>query len=121
MKKGFTLIELLVVICIIAILSGILVPEYSTYINKAKENKAEQIGRLIYLCAMKSYILDESFNKQEVENSINTDVSIGGLTVNIEDPKDEASEITIEFKSDNKAYEVMVYGDTSSYTFISEQ
>ena len=42
MNKGFSLVELIVVIAIMAILVGVAVPVYTSYINEANEAKAEQ-------------------------------------------------------------------------------
>lgn len=40
-KKGFTLVELLVVIAILAVLTTVAIVGYSTFVNKAKEAKAQ--------------------------------------------------------------------------------
>jgi type IV pilus assembly protein PilA len=46
-KKGFTLIELIVVIAIIAILALILIPRFSGYADRARENAAKSDARNI--------------------------------------------------------------------------
>ena len=42
-NKGFSLVELIVVIAIMAILVGVAVPVYSSYIEKAQKSKDEQM------------------------------------------------------------------------------
>ena len=37
-KKGFTIVELVIVIAVIAILAAVLIPTFSSLINKAKES-----------------------------------------------------------------------------------
>ena len=48
-NKGFSLVELIVVIAIMAILVGVAVPVYSSYIEKAQKAKDEQmVGEIIH-------------------------------------------------------------------------
>ncbi len=48
MKKGFTLMELLTVVLIVAILSGVALPQYRKVIEKAHVSEAQSILRTIY-------------------------------------------------------------------------
>ncbi len=48
MKNGFTLIELLAVVLIVAILSGIALPQYRKVVEKAHVTEAQSILRTIY-------------------------------------------------------------------------
>ena len=41
-KKGFTIVELVIVISVIAILSAVMVPTFTSIVNKAKKSAAEQ-------------------------------------------------------------------------------
>ncbi|MGI6664345.1 MAG: prepilin-type N-terminal cleavage/methylation domain-containing protein [Christensenellaceae bacterium] len=50
-KKGFTLMELIIVIAILAILAAILVPSILGYMNKAKEIRALEEGRMVVMAA----------------------------------------------------------------------
>ena len=51
MNKGFSLVELIVVIAIMAILVGVAVPVYTSYISKAKEsNDIQAIDNLDHAC-----------------------------------------------------------------------
>ena len=45
MKKGFTIVELVIVIAVIAILSAVLIPTFSSVIKKANEAKDTQLVR----------------------------------------------------------------------------
>ena len=47
MKKGFTVVELVVVIAVLAILVAVLIPTFSTLINKANLSKDTQLCRIL--------------------------------------------------------------------------
>ncbi len=44
-KKGFTIVELVIVIAVIAILAAVLIPTFSSVVNKANESSALQSVR----------------------------------------------------------------------------
>lgn len=44
-KKGFTIVELVIVIAVIAILSAVLIPTFSSIINKANKSNADQAAK----------------------------------------------------------------------------
>ena len=69
MNKGFSLVELIVVIAIMAILVGVAVPVYTSYIDKAEDAKVTQY-------------------KEELERAINTVYieAISGMTAGLETP-----------------------------------
>lgn len=48
MKKGFTLVELLAVVLIVAILSGVALPQYRKVVEKARVAEAQSMMRAIY-------------------------------------------------------------------------
>lgn len=47
MKKAFSLVELLIVIAIIGILAAIVIPEFQTHTQQAKETAAKDILRIL--------------------------------------------------------------------------
>lgn len=113
--KGFTLIELIAVISIIAILGGILVPKYVSYISKAKNEKAQQIGRIIYVSAMRSYLENENFSKSDVTETLNDDINLNDVSVSVMEPTDDNKSIQVDFSSDSAKYIVLIHGSSSTY------
>ncbi|MBQ2944986.1 MAG: type II secretion system protein [Clostridia bacterium] len=47
-KKGFTLVELVIVIAVIAILAAVMIPAFTTIVDKAQESKALQEVKAAY-------------------------------------------------------------------------
>lgn len=50
-QKGFTLVELIVVLAILAVLSAIMIPSLTGYIDKAKNTQLLSIARSVYTAA----------------------------------------------------------------------
>lgn len=117
-SRGFTLIELVAVMAIIAILSSTLALNYSAYIRRADTAKAEQIGRMIYTSAMRTYTENEKFIKYSVVLTINEDISLDDANINVNTPSDDGSSISINFSSGNNNYTVSVNGNRSCYNLM---
>lgn len=115
-KRGFTLIEVIIVISIIAILGGILIPKYTTYIEKANSAKAEQISRMIFVSAMRSYMDNNIFTKEQVSAAINGDMNIDDININVKNPSSDGNSIATDFNTGHSIYTVTVRGDNSTFT-----
>ena len=50
-RKGFTLVEVIVILVILAIMAGVLVPNLTTYIDKAREKNVAADARSAYIAA----------------------------------------------------------------------
>ena len=61
MKKceGFTLIELLIIVAVLAVLSSILIPEYLTSLQKAKQKETMEDLRNVVM-GLESYLVDQN-------------------------------------------------------------
>ena len=64
-NKGFSLVELIVVIAIMAILVGVAVPVYSSYIEKANAAKDEQL-----LGEINSAFADQRYSRRNEKSFI---------------------------------------------------
>ena len=93
LKKGFTLIEVIVVMIIIAILAGLVYPNYTKLVNKAKQREAENILRAIYT-AQDLYIL--SSQNSEYADSIND--------LDIQIPADSRYSYLLSLSADRKSF-----------------
>ncbi|MBR2370658.1 MAG: type II secretion system protein [Clostridia bacterium] len=59
-KKGFTIVELVIVIAVIGILATVLIPTFSSVVDKANKSAAEQELKNAYTLALAEAIADGS-------------------------------------------------------------
>ena len=70
-RKGFTTVELVIVIAVIAILATVLIPTFSSLINKANESSAMQQANAIF----KEKLVDHATNLDAFDGYISVEVS----------------------------------------------
>ena len=71
-QKGFTLVELIVVLAILAVLSAIMVPSLTGYIDKAKNTQLLSIARSVYTAAQVEVSEAYARGPMEVKSATNT-------------------------------------------------
>lgn len=118
-KKAFTLIELVVTMSIMLILSGIAIPKYIGYRDKAKVTKAINTARQIYTAVMYSYSEQGgSFNKTSMLDTINTVTPIDNLvesSIILVDSKNT----NLNFTSDEVNYVLQINADSNMFNVKS--
>ena len=68
-KKGFTIVELVIVIAVIGILAAVLIPTFSSVIDKANANSALQELKSAYTLALAEAIEDGTINVTTAEGA----------------------------------------------------
>jgi general secretion pathway protein G len=94
-EGGFTLIELMVVMMVIAILTAIAVPAYTTYIRNAKEAALRE-DLHVMRAAIDSYTVD----KQKAPQSLDDLVQTGYLKGMPKDPFTQRTDTWVPAQSD---------------------
>lgn len=100
-NKGFTLVELVIAIAILAILVGLLAPQYTKYVEKSRKSAdASNMDEMVK--AVQVYAADGSNNiAVKTGDTIEGTISIGGTTVKVDGEAKTAFEAALkEFAPD---------------------
>ena len=74
-NKGFTLVELVIVIAILAILVGILAPQYTKYVEKSRKSAdASNMDELVK--AVQVYAVDNAVTSTEANNTTTVTIQL---------------------------------------------
>ncbi|MBN3491226.1 type II secretion system protein [Acholeplasma equirhinis] len=115
-KKGFTLVELIVVIAIVAILSTVAVVSYTTFLESARNSKAQQEYSQLETVARSESLLNTDDPVHLVNLSFTVDLSV--------DPKDDAELVealkeALETWFDDLAESIGLTGSTTAVVSAS--
>lgn len=101
MNKGFSLVELIVVIAIMAILVGVAVPVYTSYIQKAEDNVEKQYADELERAVNTAYIdmkagLSTVSDSTDDTDDLPTSVVIAGSSITVKNGDNEINNSDFE-------------------------
>ena len=122
-SHGFSLVELIIVIAIMAVLVGLLAPQYLKYVEKAKIQKVltntQSVANAITVLVTDAQIMDNTYQQEleqliEAANNGNTNVSIDlesntNIATFIRNEIDDSISGIVTFKKNSDGYISFTY------------
>lgn len=78
-NKGFTLVEVLIAVAVLGVIASIAIPQYSTYVKRAKIAEAVQLSQEVSLAMTQLYLNKRKFPTNVGNLSVrNAEIGYGG-------------------------------------------
>ncbi len=118
-NKGFSLVELIIVIAIMAILVGVLAPQFIKYVESSRQS-TDISAASEYRAAVEAYVADKGGDASNIDvKATTTGIYADGIDLSDVGLSDGTASTESKFKSAGWTAETIATYDVSSYKWTS--